>query len=342
MTTSPLASPHGAERSRPRGRAPLAALSFLACIAASAWIVRRAGIDLAGVLSAIPAPAHAMCAALALFEVGARGARVRTVARGLGLGVSIRTSVRAQLAGDALGSVTPSRAGSDPAKLAVFARAGVPLGSGGALLVGEMGFEAIALVLISGVILLLADGLRWVSMGLLFYAGVVSGLGLLALTVAPRGPRAPPVWWGRLGLDPDRWARLVDGGAGFRERSMEVLVLPRAILGAAAVWSLVHITARMAILPVLAWAALPTSTEVAPLLPDLALRPLFVHYATALLPPPGGAGGVEAAFAAVLGDTIDRSAVAATLVWWRAYTFYLPALAGMAVIGRATLSEEDP
>lgn len=343
MTTSQLASPPTADRPlRRRGRAPIAALSFLACIAVSAWIVRRAGVDLEGVLGAVPPGAHLLCCVLAILQVTARGARVSTVARGLDLPVSLRTSIVAQLAGDALGAITPSRAGSDPAKLAVFSRAGVPLGSGGALLIGEMGLEATALVLLSGLILMFADGLRWVSSGLLLYAGIVSALGLVALAVVPKEHRTAPRWWNRVHLGEDRWTHLLEGAKGFRERSVDILALPRATLALATVWSFAHITARMLLLPVLAWAALPDPASVQPLLADLTLRPLFVHYATALLPPPGGAGGVEAAFAAVLGGTIAPASVAATLVWWRVYTFYLPTLAGMAVIGRATLSEEQP
>jgi uncharacterized membrane protein YbhN (UPF0104 family) len=136
----------------------------------------------------------------------------------------------------------------------------------------------------------------------------------------------------RAGLGAGRWASFLRTTREFREHTGRLRRLrPRAVLGILAA-TVLHIGARVAVLPLL---VLPLATGMfVPLgtFPELVVRPFFVLYATALLPPPGGGGGVEVVFAAVLSGLLGPALLAATLVWWRFYTFYLSAaLGGLAL-----------
>jgi uncharacterized membrane protein YbhN (UPF0104 family) len=105
--------------------------------------------------------------------------------------------------------------------------------------------------------------------------------------------------------------------------------------------------ARVSILPILVLAFahldIPSGSGV---FEAVVLRSFFVLYATALLPPPGGGGGVEFTFAAVLSGTLGPNALAATVLWWRLYTFYLSAAVGGLLLFlprfRAHHVQDDP
>jgi uncharacterized membrane protein YbhN (UPF0104 family) len=306
----------------------MAAASLAAALGASAWILSRSGGSLESI-ALVSWSSHVLAAAVMVLEVLARGMRLVCVARGLGHALPLRAAVRAQLAGDSAAALTPARAGSDPAKLAVLHRNGVRAGPCGALLLGEMWAESLVLIACATSIALFADRLRWVALGLLGYAAIVSlaSLAALALLRAPSS-NDPPRGWSRLRLGAERWQDARRAIAEFRIHAKRLSTLPAFWTFGVALATVVHIAARLAVLPIL---ALPlfTATEVTdPPLANVVLEPFFVLYATALLPPPGGGGGVEVTFAAVLGDTLGPAAVAATVVWWRVYTFYLSAALG--------------
>ncbi len=296
-------------------------------------MVQRQDVALPQLLAAVPPRAHALALLAFSVEIIARGVRVWCVARGLGLGLRVRTSVGAQLAGDALGAVTPSRVGSDPAKLLFLRRDGIRIGSCGALLVAEMASEASVLGAIA-LLMLLGSWSPWWSAGIAAYAVVVASLGVLALVVSGSSASAPPRFWTALRLGRARWEALEETLRDFRESAGRLRRLDGRWVAAILLATTVHIGARMAVLPAL---VLPVVAEVeepaGPVDPAaLVVRPFVVLYATALLPPPGGAGGVELTFAALLRDVLTADVLAATLVWWRWYTFYLSALVGGVVL----------
>jgi glycosyltransferase 2 family protein len=296
------------------------------------WILHRSGGGWTSVLG-LPWQAHLLAGGAAVVEVLARGARVRFVGSGLGERVGLATSVRAQLAGDAVGASTPFRLGADAAKLTVLHRGGVRAGLGGALLLAEMMSEVVVLVISAILIITFASGTRWVALGLLGYAVIVSSVGAAAvlLTRAPHREE-PPAAWTRLGLGQSRWATLASTLVDFRLNAERLRgIRPRhafAVLAA----TVVHIGARLTVLP-----ALVLLVGAAHAWSDLVLQPFFILYATALLPPPGGGGGVEVVFAAILGDFLGGAALASTMVWWRVYTFY-----GTAAIGGLLLFMPRP
>ena len=79
-----------------------------------------------------------------------------------------------------------------------------------------------------------------------------------------------------------------------------------------------------------------TSISTVPLAP-LALWPLGFLYGAAVVPAPGGGGAVEMAFRAALGGAIPAQLFAASLIWWRFYTFYIYILLGALAAGSTVL-----
>jgi glycosyltransferase 2 family protein len=96
--------------------------------------------------------------------------------------------------------------------------------------------------------------------------------------------------------------------------------------------SIVHVSVRLTVLPAL---VLATVSGVA--LAPLALWSFSFLYGAVVVPVPGGAGAVEMAFRAALGDVIPPSLFGAALLWWRFYTFYLYILLGALVAGGAVM-----
>lgn len=310
-------------------RGPWLALASLALSAgAMALIARRAGVDVLTALAHLPWQAHVLALAAFGLEVAARGARIVAVARGLGIRLTLGTSVRAQLAGDALGAVTPSRVGSDPAKMAVFHRAGVGLGQGGALVLAEMVAEAVVLVLAALAVAAWVPGGWWVALGVGGYAVAVSASGVAAYVITGWPAQEPPALWRAMALGQARWGALRMAAGEFREHATALGRIPPGRVVQALGAAVAHIAAKLAILPVLVLSLARGSAGEAVAVSDLVLRPFFTLYATALLPPPGGGGGVEVVFASALRGVLAPATLAAALVWWRFYTFHLGAMLG--------------
>lgn len=306
-----------------RARALLAVASLGVGAGAAALVVHRSGVGLAAILRGPPPAAHAFALLAFALELVARGLRVRATARGLGRRLPLSEAVRAQLAADAVGAVTPSRIGADAAKLGVLTRAGIAAGPAAALLLAEAASEAVLLLACSVLVVLCADA-WWLALGPLLYAAVVTSSGAVALLLTRRTRPDPPRWWGRAGLRRSRWRALRRAARSFHEHVGALRRVPLGWTAAVFAAALVHLVARLALLPAL---VLPTESAPAPF-GELVLRPFFVLYATSLLPPPGGGGGVEVSFTALLRDRLSVEALAPALVWWRVYTFYLSALLG--------------
>lgn len=315
-----------------RARTLLAVASLGVGAGAAALVVHRSGVGLGAVLRGPPPAAHALALLAFVLELAARGLRVRLTARGLGRRLPLAAAVRAQLAADAVGAVTPSRIGADAAKLGVLTQAGIEAGPAAALLLAEAASEALLLLFCSLLVVSCTDS-WWIALGPLLYAAVVTSSGAVALLTTRRTRPDPPRWWRKVGLKRSRWRALRRAARSFHEHVGALRRVPlrwtAAVFGAA----FVHLAARLALLPALALAVPGASASFA----ELVLRPFFVLYATSLLPPPGGGGGVEVAFTALLHDRLSVSALAPALVWWRVYTFYLPALLGWLDLGARRL-----
>jgi len=97
--------------------------------------------------------------------------------------------------------------------------------------------------------------------------------------------------------------------------------------------SITHVAVRFTILPALVYTATAAAVPLAPLV----IWPLGIIYGAGVVPAPGGGGAVELAFRAALGNVIPRDLFAASLVWWRFYTFYIYIALGALVAGNTAL-----
>jgi uncharacterized membrane protein YbhN (UPF0104 family) len=130
-----------------------------------------------------------------------------------------------------------------------------------------------------------------------------------------------------LPISPERRLRLLQFMRHFAAHCRQLFRLsgryPLLILLAA----VVHICARVAILPILCL------DSVAPdALPVMSAWAFTLLYAGALVPLPSAGGVIELGFAAAFGSLIPSHGLIAALLWWRIYTSYLGALGGAVVL----------
>jgi uncharacterized membrane protein YbhN (UPF0104 family) len=97
--------------------------------------------------------------------------------------------------------------------------------------------------------------------------------------------------------------------------------------------SVAHVLMRIAVLPAIVYSLGGTDTPLAPLV----LWPLALFYGGVVAPVPGGGGLIEVTFRHFLGRTIPGPIFAASLVWWRFYTFYLYIILGALAAGRSVM-----
>lgn len=304
------------------------------------WISRRSEVGLAALLTLLPLESHLAALAALVLSLGARAARLFLLLQAVGHGGSPWVAMKAHLAGEAGGAVTPSRTGYEPARLVVLRRSGLPLSVGAGIVSLELVLEALGVLLVAVVLAL------WVRMELLFvgaaavYAGTVTSAVLLAWAVArlPRGI-APPSLWRWVGLGARQWRGFRLGGHRFRRSLRSLRKLPARSRWLLIPLTVLHILSRLAILPLLSLPLMGGSTVV-PLLPV----PFFLFYGAGMIPLPGGGGAVEMAYATFLEAHLPGVALAGTLLWWRIYTFYIGAAAGAAVLllGRGGQSPTPP
>jgi len=161
----------------------------------------------------------------------------------------------------------------------------------------------------------------------------VLGAGALALALARRGARGPrPALVRFLGIGSGVWRRVQISLRQLRVSVWSLRDANRRKLAAALACSVLHVTGRLLPLPLI----VVSYGATAPLAP-LILWPMVLLYGTAVAPAPGGGGVVELAFKAALGDTLPAGLVAASLIWWRVYTFYIYVLIGAVAAGRTVM-----
>lgn len=302
------------------------AISILAGVAVITRLTIVGGADLAGVLGLLPIRLHVLALAALLTDIAGRATRIALLARGVGHRVRFSTSLWSVLAGEAAGGVTPSRAGSAPAKVALLTRDRMDGGTGTAVVVGETLAEAIALIPLALVALVFFPAGRTGAWAALVYVILVVGAFAFLYWVARLPLRTAPRWWARVGLSDRRWRVLRVMARRFRHRAKTLGHLPPVLLAAIGLVTVIHITGRLAVLPALAVGRVHGSAVAA-----LVGWPFLLLYAGAMVPTPAGGGAVEAAFAATLTTVLGAGDVAAMLLWWRVYTFYVPAILGGAL-----------
>ena len=321
----------------------LTALSFAATIGVSIYMIL--GWSQQGTSLSLPLRAHLFALLAVAVEVLARSLKIRWSARAAGIHLKLSTAARTCLGGDFAAAITPARSGAEPARFFVLTEAGLPSSSVLVILYAELFLEVFSL---AAVVLCVALVFRHAGAVLVTlvsvvgaYAAVIIGIGALALFLSRRDADGPPPRWAqRLRLHAGRWRTIQRALRKLRGTVDSVERIHRRSAVAAFFASFVHVAIRLTVLPALVL----TSVASAPLAP-LALWPLGFLYGAAVVPAPGGGGAVEMAFRAALGHAIPGQLFAASLVWWRFYTFYiyivLGAIAAGGTVLRAIRKTED-
>ncbi len=313
-------------------------VSFLSMLGASAWVV-SAHWPAQG-MPWLAWPAHAAAIGIVIGEVLARALKIQASAWAMSFPLSFGISLRVCLAGDFAAGVTPARSGGEPARFLVLAEAGLSAGHRVMILFLELFLEMCSLALVCGALALAFRGQGTSMVGLLGVVGGYSvgvlGAGLIGFLLSRHHSRGPaPIWLGRLGVNATRW-RWVQ--SYLRQLRAAVGALRHAYVGrmlVAYAASVVHVVAKVAVLPALVFLGDRSIVLSMESLAPLVLWPMMLFYGGVVVPAPGGGGIVEGAFALTLRDAIPAGMFAVSLLWWRFYTYYVYLLAGGVAAGDA-------
>jgi uncharacterized protein (TIRG00374 family) len=270
------------------------------------------------------------------FELTLRSAKIALSARACGIPLQFGTAARATLGGDFATAITPARTGAEPARFLVLREAGVPAAKALLVLFLELFIELVSLVLIAGVLLavLPASGaLKGVAAMVGGYATVVLGLGAGAWAVSRKRAAGPAPRWARsIGFGAGGWRRVQIALRHLRG-SVDALQHARwSIMLGSLACSVLHICGRLMTLPIiiLSFGAQADLTA-------LILWPLVLLYGGALIPAPAGGGAMEYGFGAIMDDILSPEVLAASLIWWRFYSYYVYVLLGAFAAGRTVM-----
>lgn len=316
------------------------ALSFAVMFGASAWVVSHNWP--AGGMPMLAWSAHAAALTAVCIEVTTRALKIQASAIAVGLPLRFGTALRVCLGGDFAAAITPARSGAEPARFLVLAESGMPAAGRVLVLFLELFLEMCSLALVCVVLALAFSGRGASVQGLLAlvggYSTAVLGAGVVGLILARRNANGPPPEWARrIGLHAGRW-RVIQ--RTLRQLRHSVQSLRRANLPymlAAFAGSVVHVLCKVAALPLLVFLGDRSFAMTMDSLAPLVLWPLALFYGGVVVPAPGGGGFIEGAFAATLQSAIPAGIFAASLVWWRFYTFYLYVIVGGLAAGDAAL-----
>ena len=314
----------------------LVALSFALAIGVSLWVVVSSWPHGGGALS-LSGRAHAAAFALMMVELLARAVKLQWCAHALRFHLPFRAALRTTLGGDFGAAITPSRSGSEPARFLILSEARVRTANTLLVLFAELALEAVSLAVTALALIFIfprAGGALAGMVGVVGgYATFVLGTIVIGTLLARRRAHGPPPRWAEvIGLHAGRWRGIQRAMRQLRDGMRAARIADRRWALGALLVSVLHVAAKISILPALVMAADPN----VPLAP-LVLWPLTLSYGAGVAPAPGGGGVIEVGYRAALGRVIPPALLGSTLVWWRFYGFYLPMLLGAIVAGRAVL-----
>lgn len=327
-----------------RNRWLIVGLSFAAMIGISVYVVRGA-MRKYGVLPMLPWWAHALAFGFVLLEALSRSIKIQWGAHALRIPMSYGLAVRTSLGGDFASCLTPSRSGAEPARFLVLAESGMPTASILLVLFLELLMEAVTFAVIAIAAWFYFHGsgtlLGMFTTIIVGYVALLFGIGAFGLLLTQRNTKGPPPPWTKsLGLHAGHW-RAIQRSLRHLRTSLEALRHANLIkLTQSFLASLVHVSAKLAVLPAIVWSIDNTAK-----LGDLVLWPLVLFYGATVAPAPGGGGAVEFGFKHSFEGILAPPVMASALIWWRFYTLYmyifLGALAGGATVLRAVGSEKE-
>jgi uncharacterized membrane protein YbhN (UPF0104 family) len=250
---------------------------------------------------------HAACVVLVLTDITGRAWRIAIVLDAMDTPLTRRDALALTMFGDASAALTPWRMGGEPARVFGATRGGAGLSTA----IIAMGFDSIVtyLVLIAvGAGLAVAFGQEWAASVRRGARVVGNPLFLVALALLQRVPS-------------HLLARVADAA---RRALAQRRAASARELAAMIALSTISLTARVAILPVVA-ASFGVESPVA----VITMASFTLLNGQLLMPTPSGAGAVElAAVAGVMGTHEHTAAILAT---WRLYVTVLPILFGVTV-----------
>ncbi len=316
------------------------ALSFAVMFGASAWVVSDSWP--AGGMPSLPLVAHGAALAAVVVEITTRALKIQ--ASGIAVGVPLRfgTAVRVCLGGDLAAAITPARSGAEPARFLILAESGTPVAGRLLVLFLELFLEMCSLAVVCAALAVLFAGRGASSRGLLAlvggYSTVVLGVGALGLLLARSNANGPPPnWVRRLGVQPARWRKVQHLLRQLRDSVRAMRLAKPGFMLVAFLGSVIHVLCKVAVLPALVFLGDQTFALTMDSLAPLVLWPLALFYGGVVVPAPGGGGFIEGAFSATLKSAIPAGLFAASLLWWRFYTFYLYVIVGAIAAGDAAM-----
>ncbi|HEX6316052.1 MAG TPA: lysylphosphatidylglycerol synthase transmembrane domain-containing protein [Gemmatimonadaceae bacterium] len=313
----------------------LVLISFAAAAGVAIWVV-WSHWPAGGAPLGLPWWAHVAALGAVLFELTLRSAKIAFSARACGIPLQFGTAARATLGGDFATAITPARIGAEPARFLVLREAGVPAAPALLVLFLELLIELVSLVIIAGLLLavLPASGaLKGVAAMVGGYATVVLGLGVGAWALSRRTTYGPPPPWARaIGIGAGVWRRVQHGLRNLRGSVEAVRHARWPVMGMSLACSVAHISGRLMTLPIIV-----ESLGADANLTSLILWPLVLLYGGALIPAPAGGGAMEFGFSALMDDVLGADVLAASLIWWRFYSYYIYVLFGAFAAGRTVM-----
>lgn len=290
------------------------------------------GLDGLAAIRRIPYWGVALVLGMVLVSWRLNAARLRLLAGSLNVLLKPAQAMGMVIATEFAGSATPVGTGAAPTMIFLLGRQGLEAGSGAAVIavdvIADMVFFTTAIPLAS-VIYFAGSRLNdaWVIGGLLL--GLLAG-GLLLLWCIIRYHRAVVLWIGRRLHYLPRAARfrypLARKVISLRRAMRVLLRLPRRRLLRLYLYTAGHWMFRYGILPVLLWLL----GEYVPWAYLFLVQAVLLFGAHAIFLP-GGGGGVELGFAALLGPYLGPDVSATVLLAWRFCLFYWYLIAGAPV-----------
>ncbi len=323
-----------------RLRWALTVLSFTVMIGASLWVVLSNWPP--GGMPLLSWRAHAAALLAVSIEALTRSLKIQASAQAVGMPLRFATAVRVCLGGDFAAAITPARSGAEPARFIVLGESGMPVPGRVLVLFLELVLEMFSLALVCTLLALVFHG-RGASTGGLIglvggYSVIVIGVGAAGVLLARREANGPPPTWARrIGVSALQWRAVQRVLRQLRDSVGSVRRANPLLLGVAFAGSVVHVLFKVVTLPLLVYLGDPSFAVTRDTMAPLVLWPLALFYGGVVVPAPGGGGFIEGAFAATLRDAIPTGIFAASLVWWRFYTFYLYILAGGLAAGSAAM-----
>ncbi|HEY5546909.1 MAG TPA: lysylphosphatidylglycerol synthase transmembrane domain-containing protein [Gemmatimonadaceae bacterium] len=313
----------------------LVLVSFAAAAGVALWVISSHWPE-GGAPLGLSWWAHLLALGAVTFELTLRSAKIALSARACGIPLQFGTAARATLGGDFATAITPARVGAEPARFLVLREAGVPAARALLVLFLELFIELLSLVILAGLLLafLPASGaLKGVAAMVGGYATIVLGLGFGGWVLSRRRAHGPPPRWARaIGIGAGFW-RAVQLGLRNLRGSVDALRHARfSMMAASLACSIAHISGRLMTLPIII-ASLGADLN----LTSLILWPLVLLYGGALIPAPAGGGAMEFGFGAIMDGILPGDVLAASLIWWRFYSYYIYVLLGAFAAGRTVM-----